>query len=528
MIPFVPILLGGAVLGGLAYAISKATGGQSGTAALDDLADRVTATMPRGERAFKPDIAAGILGAFASKFYTWPDPNERRVVSLAPNQKGTPISVDVSAMGWATSMNKNQSILAQLTMATTTPGVQLLRAVPPGTESQYAGKGGLYAVLLYAGTLAAQQAPPGSPPATVDPNVVPPTDALELARQELAPYPDLLNEFMNLLANGQDPDAMDAFANQLSGDGFVNAPALLHKRATDLRGGVPAFKPGVLPGPLPGPLPAPAPAPLPTPAPVPQGPLPGGIPGLPPPNVVPPGTAIVATQTDPLSVRSAPSASANIVGSLARGSIVQITGAIQNGFYPVTQGSVSGFAYGGYLRPSSAPGPAPGPSPGPLPPGTPPPNNVGVGYAVVTTSTDPLSVRSSPSTSAPVVGSFPKGAVVQITGPMQNGFYPAALGALHGFAYGGYLQQTGQPPSVPTPAPIPPGAVAPAGEGGGADTMHVTAPSGLNLRASAPSGQVLTTMPLGSTVTVIENDNSGWINVSYNGMTGYASAQYLS
>ena len=38
----------------------------------------------------------------------------------------------------------------------------------------------------------------------------------------------------------------------------------------------------------------------------------------------------------------------------------------------------------------------------------------------------------------------------------------------------------------------------------------------------------LTTVPKGTTVKVVDNSNTGWVKVTYSGLTGYCSRQYMS
>lgn len=528
-IPLIPIALGAAALGGIIWAVKSSGGAPPSGAKLADLADRVATKMPRGEYAFKPESAQGIVGGLATKFYEWPDPNERRVVRVKPNLKGSPITLEVSAMGWAQSMNKTQSILAMLTMATTAPGDQLMRAVAPGTESQYASAGGLYGVLLYAGTLDKQLPPPGTPPLTIDPNAPIPLDALDAVRQELAAHPDLLVRVIDILQNGGDPDAIDAFAAQLEAQGLKATPALLHKLAAQLRQ-LKGVKPATPAGPTPTPVPGGgAPAPV----------APPGLPGLPPPAALNPGdTAIVVTQTDPLLIRSGPSTSASVLGKAPKGATVSIMGPAQSGFYPLVYSGIRGFGYGGYLKLSSggvAPpsvGPIVPPPPPPGQPPLPPPNVVAIGSATVATQKDPLSLRSAPSTSAAVVGSLPKGATVTITGAMQNGFYPVSFGNLHGFAYGGYLQQSSSPvnpaaiaPPPPTSPNLPPiNAV----EQGAMATV-TTQSSPLTLRANpSTTAPIVGSIPKGATVQVTGPSQNGFYPVAYGSAHGYAYGGYLT
>ena len=55
-----------------------------------------------------------------------------------------------------------------------------------------------------------------------------------------------------------------------------------------------------------------------------------------------------------------------------------------------------------------------------------------------------------------------------------------------------------------------------------------TGSSKLNLRAEAStSAAVVTKVPGGSTVEVLNTDLNGWYQISYSGLTGYVSSQYV-
>jgi len=440
MAPLIPIVLAVAALGaGLGYYEykKKATGGAPGTPsastaqAMADLADKVGAVMPRGEVAFKPDLAQGIVNALAARFYDWPDPNDRRVVELVTNTKGAPISIDISAMGWCLTMNSTQSILAMLTAATTSPGTVMLRACPPGMEAQYAAKGMGYGVILYVGTLDKSLAPPGAPPPTAVPDAPLGVDAMEKARVELAGYPSLLTAFLQLLQQGGDPDAMDAYVGTLLADGFTDAPALLHKRANDLRtqlnvapapmpqAGVPTFKPGVVD----------------TPAPqlwtiddfqsafpnvktfldnsTPAHNMKNGQ------KIVlfyrsssPPGyVAVPATVTseDPNATigYATLSVDTTLQGGPSAGSFVKLSTTNENDMTLDNDGTAAAFIQGKAT-------PAPAPEPQPVPPSN-------ANQVHVSNAPSGLNLRSSPSTSASVLLTMPPTATATLLGPPENG-----------------------------------------------------------------------------------------------------------
>jgi hypothetical protein len=308
---FLPIvLLGAAGLGAWAYFTKGSV--PAGAAVL---ATSVANTGPSGEYVFKPELAPALVQSLASQTFSVSDMTQPTMVTIAPQPQGVAVLPPLSALGWATQMNSTMSILAPLYLGTTTstPVQRFLRAVPPGTENVLAGPNGMYAVLLYAGTLAKNLPPPGVP-GTSAPGLLPPgpiTPANTVA-SELPP--DLRAATLDLLANGIDPSKMDALAIELDSDGFPDTAALLRKRAAVLRAG----------SPLP-PLNSPNPLSIPQPAPPQVAPgglaallqglglpgfVPGNIPGIPqavpqvaPPQVVPqvsPPQGQTATQMDAL------------------------------------------------------------------------------------------------------------------------------------------------------------------------------------------------------------------------------------
>ena len=180
--------------------------------------------------------------------------------------------------------------------------------------------------------------------------------------------------------------------------------------------------------------------------------------------------------------------------------------------------------------------PAPVPTPPSIPsiPNVPVPTNAGQS-ALVTTSSDPLTLRDTPNGNA--IGSLPKGATVTVlnwnggaaTSNAPQGWAMVTYGGATGFASKQYLQLGGSPsPSLPLPAPAP-----------GPATQQMarvtTASDPLTLR-SAPNGGAIGSLPRGAMVTVLNwnggaptsNSSQGWAEVSYAGLNGYASKNYLA
>ena len=112
-----------------------------------------------------------------------------------------------------------------------------------------------------------------------------------------------------------------------------------------------------------------------------------------------------------------------------------------------------------------------------------------------------LRVRETP-VDGTVVGKLAKGTEVTIT-EEKDGWYKVTAGSLTGWVSGEYVELT-------TPS----------------TNETATTTANLRLRKTAPSGSVLSTMPKGAKVEVLEK-GSDWSKVKYNGKTGYASNAYL-
>jgi uncharacterized protein YraI len=153
-------------------------------------------------------------------------------------------------------------------------------------------------------------------------------------------------------------------------------------------------------------------------------------------------------------------------------------------------------------------------------------------YGTTTTSTpgSTLNFRQSPTTSSAVLASIPHGSTITITGPAQNGWYPVSIGQYSGYVSAQYVNPFtptattgGSGPSTPTTPPP----TAPAGPYGTSTTK--TPGSTLNLRQGPSTGtSVLGSIPHGAQITITGAAQNGWYPVTYNGKTGYVSAQYVN
>lgn len=173
----------------------------------------------------------------------------------------------------------------------------------------------------------------------------------------------------------------------------------------------------------------------------------------------------------------------------------------------------------------------PPPSPVPLP--VPPQPSRIVIMASVNTASDPLNIRSAPSTSAPIIGTAPKGALVQVISPGSDpAWMQIAYNGKTGYASAQYLKLPdgggGPLPNILPPTPTPAAQLT-------ATVSTVSTP--LNIRSTpSASGALVGTAPKGSTVKVLNPmakgpDSAapmGWAQIQYGTITGYSSLQYLT
>lgn len=130
-----------------------------------------------------------------------------------------------------------------------------------------------------------------------------------------------------------------------------------------------------------------------------------------------------------------------------------------------------------------------------------------LGTGTVTTSA--LRLRAEPSTSSSILATASSGSQVVVLSDTGSGWYKVDYNTIEGYMYADLL-------SVSTSAD--------------ADLGYAfinTGSSGLNLRAGAGTDyQKLASIP-GDSVVPICGINGGWYKVTYNGITGYISSDYV-
>lgn len=190
-----------------------------------------------------------------------------------------------------------------------------------------------------------------------------------------------------------------------------------------------------------------------------------------------PGPKITGTGGVGARLRAAPSLKADVLLIIPEGATVELTGTPQSAegyeWMPVRFTGQSGWVASSLLSASAVPVPAPAPAPAAAPVATPPPAaappavpaggiNPGERGQVVDTEGMPLRIRHWPGLDAPITGTIPAGAVVQVIGVAQADntgapWYPIDYLGSQGWVLGEHLARTDAPVAAapPTPAPTP-------------------------------------------------------------------------
>lgn len=145
-----------------------------------------------------------------------------------------------------------------------------------------------------------------------------------------------------------------------------------------------------------------------------------------------------------------------------------------------------------------------------------------VGAATV--NADGLRLRAGADTASAVLTLAYKGDTVEVLEDAGNGWFKVVLKGVTGYMSGEYLKFSGAAQTVTLPNEAVPTAAAPA-----LGSMRVNLGSGevLNLRSQPSTQSSKVAVIPGGTVLTVEEDAGGWYKVTYNGKTGYVSANYV-
>ena len=218
------------------------------------------------------------------------------------------------------------------------------------------------------------------------------------------------------------------------------------------------------------------------------------------------GTATVRTGGGSLNLRLTASTTGGIVTTIPHGATVQVV-TNDGSWCQVIYNGHQGYVVTGYLDFGDGAG-APD-----EPPRTeaPPVLEDGALEAVVRTVSGSLNLRAQPSLQAMILATIPRGESIVVTARGAE-WSAVRFGGVSGYVMTEYLHFPSDSSQTVT-----------------SYTIVTTQSSALNMRSQPRTGSgIVTVLPRGVRVGVIEWRADGWARVSYEGYLGYASTDYLT
>ena len=149
------------------------------------------------------------------------------------------------------------------------------------------------------------------------------------------------------------------------------------------------------------------------------------------------------------------------------------------------------------------------------------------GLGTATVDADALRLRAKADSGSVVLSMAYKGDKVDVLADVGNGWYQVSLNGVTGYMSGEYLKASWNTQAANTTTVTQQVAPAASSPASGNVKVNLSAGEVLNLRsgASTQSGK-LASIP-GGTVLALEGISGSWYKVTYNGVTGYVSAEYM-
>lgn len=145
-------------------------------------------------------------------------------------------------------------------------------------------------------------------------------------------------------------------------------------------------------------------------------------------------------------------------------------------------------------------------------------------YTAYVKGTDGTLMINSKPKSGNAIGSIPEGAACTVDPNKGSGnWYWVTYNGVSGYSYSKYLTKT-KPAAASKPA---------SSSNSQAASTYTAYPKGtdgtLNIRSTPKTGKIVGSIPEGAACTVTPSKNKdGWCYVTYNGVSGYSSGNYLS
>ena len=194
-----------------------------------------------------------------------------------------------------------------------------------------------------------------------------------------------------------------------------------------------------------------------------------------------------------LNLRVGSSTSSKIITTIPKGKTIEIVEKLNSGWYKVNYNGKTGYVSSSYVSINGSTENKP---------------------SIVTekgVTTANLNLRVKASTSSKIITTIPKGQTIEIIEKLNSGWYKVNYNGKTGYVSSNYVSINGSTENKPSIV-----------------TEKGVTTENLNLRAkSSTSSKIITTIPKGKTIEIIEKLNSGWYKVNYNGKTGYVSSKYV-
>lgn len=206
---------------------------------------------------------------------------------------------------------------------------------------------------------------------------------------------------------------------------------------------------------------------------------------------------------DSLRLRANASTASSILTTVPKGTQVIVLENQVNGWYQVDLNGTVGYMSADYLSVTVQ-------------------ANVDLGTGILNTDGASLNLRSGPGTNYSKVSSIPASAVLTITG-IENGWYKTSYNSKEGYVSSDYITLSSSNETTGSKTAEPTGT-----NGTTRSGVLNTDGASLNLRSGPGTGySKLASIPANAVLTISAEEN-GWYKTSYNGKTGYVSADYIT
>lgn len=139
-----------------------------------------------------------------------------------------------------------------------------------------------------------------------------------------------------------------------------------------------------------------------------------------------------------------------------------------------------------------------------------------------------VNFRTGPSTSYPIITKLLKGTPVEVVSKTSTAWYEVRYNGTTGFVSASYLTElTPAAPAEPTAPTTPTAPAEPAAPA--ASPVYYKTTTNLNFRTGPSTAYpIITMLPAGTQVELVNKNTSGWYEVLYNGKKGFVSSSYLT